>query len=258
LTSERVLKLTLEYDGGAYQGWQYQPDVTTLQGEIEARLARILGASHRIHGAGRTDAGVHARGQVAHFHTTHPISVQVLQRALNATLPRDIGVRAVEEVGAGFHARKQAQSKQYAYQILNRETRSVFLERYAWHITHVLDWSAMERVCGILLGEHDFSAFRASDCVAKNPVRRIDRCAIVEGNEGLYRFEIEGSGFLKHMVRTLVGTLVDVGRGKQSPESFEAIMACRDRRQAGRTAPARGLWLEWVAYGGATHALVDE
>jgi tRNA pseudouridine38-40 synthase len=248
----RTLKLTVEYEGTAYQGWQYQPDVATIQGQIEAALARILSGPHRIHGAGRTDAGVHARGQVAHFTTHHPMACPALHKALNAVLPRDIAVVTLEEVGADFHSRKQAHRKQYSYTLLNRPHRSVFWERFAWWLPHALDVEAMLKVCDWLPGRRDFNAFRAADCSARTSVRELYACRLVVVAPGVLRLELEGNGFLKHMVRNLVGTLVEVGQGRRTLEGFQQVLAGRDRTRAGKTAPARGLCLEWVQYGDAS------
>ncbi len=244
----RTLKMVLEYDGSAYHGWQVQPTGPTIQGELETRIRAILGGAHRVQGAGRTDAGVHARAQVAHFETEHPMSPAELQRALNATLPRDIVILALEEVFPGFHARKDALWKRYAYHLLDGPVRSVFWDRYAWHIVRPLDIAAMQHAAEAALGPHDFSAFCAAGCDITNRVRRIERIDIVPGSHRIRRIVVTGDGFLRHMVRILVGTLVDVGRGRTSPEEFRDILAGRDRKSAGRTAPAKGLFLEQVGY----------
>lgn len=244
----RTLKLTLEYDGTGYEGWQIQPQGETLQGVIEASLLRILGSPHRLHGAGRTDAGVHARGQVAHFVTVHPMPAATLQKALNATLPKDLAVSQLEEVPSTFHSRYSAHSKQYAYQIWLRPERSPFLERFAWHIRKGLNVERMSEAAQHLVGTHDFSAFRAADCTARHAVRTLTALRLVQPQPGLLRVELEGPGFLKHMVRNIVGTLVDVGQGRQSVAGFVAVLEGKDRRRAGKTAPAKGLSLEWVRY----------
>ena len=244
----RTLKLVLEYDGSAYHGWQVQPHGSTIQGELETRLRTLLGRFHRVHGAGRTDAGVHAIGQVAHFRTDHPMETGTLQRALNATLPRDIAVLSVEEVAPGFHARKSALSKQYAYHILNRRTRAVFWDRYAWHIMKPLQVRPMEEAARELVGTHDFSAFCATGCDIDDRVRTIHDLVLVRREGGLLRLEVRGNGFLRHMVRILVGTLVEVGLGKRTPDDVRRVLASADRRLAGKTAPARGLCLERVTY----------
>ncbi len=244
----RTLKMVLEYDGSAYHGWQVQPAGPTIQGTLETRLEAILGRPHRVHGAGRTDAGVHARAQVAHVRTEHSMSTEDLQRALNATLPRDIAVLHIAEAPPGFHARKSASGKQYAYYLVEGSLRSVFWDRYAWHVRRSLDLPAMERAAARLVGTHDFSAFCATGCDIADRVRRIDRIEIFRLGDRLRRIEVAGDGFLRHMVRILVGTLVDVGTGRTPEHGVESILAGRDRRAAGRTAPAQGLFLERVEY----------
>lgn len=244
----RTLKLTLEYNGTAYQGWQLQPGVATIQGELELRLQRILGSAHRVHGSGRTDAGVHARGQVAHFYTVHPMPLTELKRALNATLPRDIAVSALEEAAPDFHARYTPHLKRYAYQFWTRPERSPFLEPFSWHLLRGLEPELMARAGQVLVGTHDFSAFRAADCGAKTAVRTITALRVQELQPQLYVLQVEGPGFLKHMVRNIVGSLVEVGQGRRPEAWIQELLLGRDRARAARTAPARGLWLEWVQY----------
>lgn len=254
--AERTLKLTLEYDGTAYMGWQLQPRVPTIQGELESRLERILGKPHRVHGAGRTNAGVHARGQVAHLHTQHPMTAETLKKALNALLPPDIVVRALEQVPATFHARFQEHRKLYAYQLWLRPERSPFMARYAWHLPKGLDLLAMQQALTLLEGTHDFGAFRAADCGAQHAVRTLYAARVVQhAPAGLVKIELEGNGFLKHMVRNIVGTVVEVGQGRRSLASFAEVFEGRARTRAGKTAPAEGLWLEWVAYGASPQSM---
>lgn len=248
MISERTLKLTLEYNGARYHGWQVQPNAVTIQGELEACLARILGKPHRVHGSGRTDAGVHARAQVAHLNTRHGMSVGTLLKAMNATLTRDISVLAIEEMVPDFHARFSRHHKRYVYTIWNDPVRSVFWDAFSWHIPRPLDWSSISEACTLIVGQHDFSAFRAADCSARSPIRTILRCVTIPQDAPRWQIAFEGTGFLKQMVRTLVGTLVDVGIGRRSLDDFRAILHGRDRGQAGKTAVARGLCLEWVHY----------
>ncbi len=244
----RTLKLVIEYDGTDYLGWQIQAKGPTLQGVLEEKLAVITGERPRVTASGRTDSGVHGLGQVAHFKTQSTLQVASIQKALNSLLPPDITIKKVEEVEEGFHARKHAKSKVYEYRILNRDLRSPFLRRFAWHIPQKLDLEAMKEATRYLLGEHDFSAFRSVGSPTRSPVRKVLRAEWEKGRDGLLRFEIEATGFLKQMVRAIVGTLVEVGKGKMTAEDFRSILASKDRRKAGPTAPARGLFLKEVKY----------
>jgi tRNA pseudouridine38-40 synthase len=243
----RRIRLTLQYDGAAYAGWQVQPGLTTVQGTLEAALEPLCGGQVRVTGAGRTDAGVHALGQVAHFDTeaTHDDGVWV--RALNAHLPRDVVVRQAREVPEAFHARYSAEGKHYRYRVLNRPERCPFRRAYAWFLPMPLDVEAMERAATCLVGSHDFSSFRASGCGAKSPVRRLDRVGVKRVEDEVV-FDLEGAGFLKQMVRNIVGTLVEVGRGRKAPPWTAEVLAAKDRRAAGETAAAWGLTLVRVAY----------
>ncbi len=244
----RTIKLTIEYDGTDYLGWQVQPTGATIQGIIEEKLSRITGETLRLVGSGRTDAGVHALGQVAHFKTKSRLDVQAIQRALNSLLPSDIAVQKVEETDESFHARKSAKGKVYQYWILNRPLRSVFDRGTAWHVPQTLNLTEMKRATRSLLGEHDFSAFQSVGSPKRTAIRRVTRAEWKRGRDGLLRFEIEANGFLKQMVRALVGTLVEVGRGKIAPKDFQRILDSRDRKNAGPTAPPHGLFLKEVKY----------
>ena len=248
MTSERILRLTIEYDGTRYRGWQLQPEGPTIQGEIERALEVILGRAHRVHGAGRTDAGVHARAQVAHVRIDHPMPERRLHRALNGVLPKDIAVIGVERAPVGFHSRFSPHVKTYTYTIVNRPYRSVFWRERAWFIPSPLDWTAMARGLRSFEGEHDFRAFRASNCQARTTIRTIEGSALDEVESGVFRFMIQGRGFLKQMVRTMIGTLVEIGKGRMTVEGVEALLAGAERREAGPTAPARGLCLESITY----------
>ena len=243
----RRLKFVLEYEGTAYHGWQVQPGLDTIQGRLEATLSRLAGDSVQVMGAGRTDAGVHALGQVASC--TAPIRLDNgrLRRALNALLPRDIVVRQVETASPDFDARRSARSKTYRYTLLVRDHPSALRARQSLYIPYALDLEAMAHGADCLVGTHDFSAFRAGTCAAVNPVRNISRIAWRPTGE-FWEFEITGNAFLQHMVRIIVGTLLEVGRGKRSPGDVSAILAARDRRRAGKTAPPHGLCLVEVQY----------
>ncbi|WP_050727549.1 tRNA pseudouridine(38-40) synthase TruA [Vulgatibacter incomptus] len=245
----RTLKLTLEYDGTDFVGWQVQPNGRTVQEVLEGALARLLGGeSVRVTGAGRTDAGVHALGQVATFRTARELPLQAFEKGLNAILPDDVAVVSAEEVAEGFDARRSASGKRYVYRISNRPGRSPLRRRTHWELFRPLDVEAMQAAADRLLGEHDFSAFRAADCPAKTTVRILRRLDVRAGAAGEIVITAEATAFLKHMVRNLVGTLVEVGLGKREAGTMPALLASGDRRLAGRTAPAKGLVMEEVFY----------
>jgi tRNA pseudouridine38-40 synthase len=215
---------------------------------LEEKLSRL--SSERIHviGSGRTDSGVHALGQVAHFRTQSQMDIRTIQRALNSLLPPDIVIREVEEVDEGFHARKQSKSKVYEYRILNRNLRSVFHRGYVWHIPQKLNLAEMKKATQGLIGEHDFSAFRTVGSPTRTTVRRVIRAEWKRGRDGLIRIEIEANGFLKQMVRSIIGTLVEIGKGRMKATDFRKILNSKDRKEAGPTAPAQGLFLKEVKY----------
>ncbi len=244
----RNIRLLIEYDGTNYQGWQVQPDGPTIQGMIEEKLTLITGEVIHLIGSGRTDSGVHAFGQVANFKTKSKLDVHSIQRALNSLLPPDIVIQRAEEVEEDFHARRESKSKVYEYRILNQDIRSAFRHKYAWHIPQKLDLEEMRKATRILIGEHDFSSFRSVGTPTRTAIRRVIRAEWKKGRDGLIWFEIEASGFLKQMVRALVGTLVEVGKGKIDSEEFQKILDSKDRKKAGPTAPARGLFLKEVKY----------
>jgi len=240
-------RLTIEYDGTDFAGWQIQPTVRTVQSALEEALARLLGQPARVCAAGRTDAGVHASGQVVCFRTPRPLAPDTILRALNALTPRDLTVRTVDEVPDDFDARRSARSRVYVYHLWNRSMPSPFWRRYAWHIRHLLAVDVMAEAAAMLVGEHDFSSFRAAGCDAAHPVRRVLRSEIQRSGD-LIRYEIEATAFLRHMVRNIVGTLVDVGQRIRRPDDIRALLAARDRTRAGITAPAHGLCLTEVKY----------
>jgi len=243
----RRLKLVLEYDGTAYHGWQVQPGLDTIQGRLEAALSRLAGSPVHVMGAGRTDAGVHALGQVASCNAEVRLDDLSLRRALNAILPKDIVVRNVEPAPAEFDARRSARSKTYRYRLLRRAYPSALEGRYSLYVPYAVHMDAMADAAQCLVGTHDFSAFRAGTCAAATPVRTVSRAAWqAEGD--LWRFEVDGNAFLQHMVRIIVGTLLEVGSGKRRAAEMPEILASRDRRRAGKTAPPHGLCLVAVEY----------
>jgi tRNA pseudouridine38-40 synthase len=244
----RTIKLLIEYDGTNYQGWQVQPEGPTIQGMLEAKLSRLTGERIHLIGSGRTDSGAHALGQVAHFKTQSRMDIRTIQRALNSLLPPDIVIREIEEADECFHARKHSKSKVYEYRILNRNLRSAFHHGYVWYISQKLNLTEMKKATQSLLGEHDFSSFRSVGTATRTAVRRVIRAEWKRGRDGLIRFEIEANGFLKQMVRAIVGTLVEVGKGKMKAVEFRKILDSKDRKEAGPTAPAQGLFLKEVKY----------
>ncbi len=240
-------KLIVEYDGSDYHGWQIQPNGPTIQQTLEAAVARFTGETVRVAAAGRTDSGVHAAGQVVSFAVQVARAPEVVQRALNALTPRDISITAVTAVADDFDPRRAARSRMYVYRIWNARWPSPFWRRYAWHVARPLDTEAMRAAAIALMGEHDFSAFQAADCDADNPVRRVLRSEL-ERREPLITYTVEATAFLRHMVRNIVGTLVEVGSGERSADDLPGLLASCDRTQAGPTAPAAGLCLQRVSY----------
>ena len=241
-------KLTIEYDGGAYHGWQRQATDPTIQEEIEKALLTMTGAKVALTGSGRTDAGVHAWGQVANFLCKTNLSHDVFQRGLNSLLSRDIVITACTRVPDSFNARYDAKSKTYHYKILNRRLPAAIGRQYFWHIPPKLDLSAMRRACRHIIGTHDFKAFEGAGSPRAHTTRRVIHADLVKDHEGYLIFEIEGDGFLRFMVRNIVGTLVDVGLGKNTAKDFKRILLSKDRNLAGVTAPPQGLFLMQVNY----------
>jgi tRNA pseudouridine38-40 synthase len=244
----RNIKLLIEYDGTNYLGWQVQPKGPTIQGILEEKLELLTGQPVQLIGSGRTDSGVHALGQVAHFRTQSRMDIPTIQRALNSLLPPDIVIQKVEEIDESFHARKHSKSKVYEYRILNRNLRSAFHRGYVWHIPQKLDLTEMKKATQGLVGEHDFSAFRTVGSPTRTTVRRVIQADWKRGRDGLIRFEIEANGFLKQMVRSIVGTLVEIGKGRMKAADLPKILNSKDRKEAGPTAPAQGLFLKKVKY----------
>jgi tRNA pseudouridine38-40 synthase len=254
----RHIKLTLQYDGTGYSGWQVQENATTIQGLLEGAIFTITGERTRITGAARTDAGVHALEQVAAFRTESRLEPKVLMKALNGNMPQDIRVINSEECAHDFHPRYDAKNKTYSYIISFCGRYSVILKRYSWNMPYKLNCDSMREAAGYLIGEHDFSCFRASGCSSRHPVRTIHDIEISElssvefigfqFNAPVIRIRIRANAFLRHMARNIAGTLVETGRGKSPPEKMKEILDAKDRRSAGQTAPACGLFLEKIEY----------
>jgi len=241
------IRLTVAFDGTAYHGWQIQQGSRTLQGLLSEAIARITGESPTLSGSGRTDAGTHARGLVANFFTGSRIPATQLARALNAVLPRDVRILSARRVSADFHARRNAVSKVYRYQMYLGPVLPPHLLREYFHYPYPVDISKMQSAARLFAGEHDFASFAKANADISSTIRRIFRCELKKRGWRLF-LTVEGNGFLHHMVRNMAGTLLDVGRGAISLEAFRALFVKRDRRLAGFTAPARGLVLLKVQY----------
>ncbi len=245
----RKIRLTIEYDGTDYVGWQRQPNGPTVQEKVEAALGAVVGRKVDVISSGRTDAGVHARGMVAHFETDLDLPLTAFREGVNTHLPDDIAVVAAEEAPAGFHARYDALAKRYRYTILLGAIRSPIRKRYSWHVRRSLDVGAMRQAAAGFVGRHDFAAFRSAGCDAGTTVREIFSLGISRHGR-LLHFDIVGDGFLRNMVRVIVGTLVEVGSGKRPPEAVTELLAGGCRDLSGVTAPPQGLCLMQVWYEG--------
>jgi tRNA pseudouridine38-40 synthase len=241
------IKLTVEYDGTNYCGWQTQPNGASVQSVLEQAVSTFLGTPTRVIGSGRTDAGVHALGQVVSFFGDCNFELHRLIRGLNALTPRDVTIKEAEIVPDAFDARRDGRSRIYKYYILNRSTPSPFHLNRAWHVHERLDLEAMREAIGCLSGEHDFSSFQAAGCEAAHPIRRVYRNSLERRGDSLI-YTIEATAFLRHMVRNIVGTMVEVGRGARNAESVKKLLEARDRTKAGVTAPPHGLFLVKVNY----------
>jgi len=244
-----VVKLVLEYDGTRYVGWQVQPNGPSVQAEVERALETLHKAPRRVTAAGRTDAGVHALGQVASFFEREPLPLTAYLQGMNALLPPDVAVRAASLEPDGFDARRSATGKRYRYRIENGPARSPLSRVVAWEHFRPLDADAMRAATVHLLGRHDFACFQASDCACEHAVREIRRCEVTGERGGRIDLVLEATAFVKHMVRNITGTLCEVGTGKRSPESLKSLLLTRDRTLAGPTAPPHGLCMEEVFYG---------
>ncbi|KMZ43257.1 MULTISPECIES: tRNA pseudouridine(38-40) synthase TruA [Bacillales] len=241
------LRCVLAYDGTDFSGFQVQPDQVTVQGEIEAALNRVTGEDIQVFGSGRTDAGVHARGQVIHFDTSSNIPMDKWRFVLNNQLPDSIVIRTVEEVDASFHARFDVQVKEYRYCIDNNPVADVFRHRYADHVRFPLDVDAMQQAAHYLVGEHDFTSFCSAKTFVEDKVRTVYGLSVEKIGDEVW-VTCRGNGFLYNMVRIIVGTLVEVGQGKRNPAELREILAACDREKAGKTAPAKGLTMWEVVY----------
>lgn len=244
----RNIKLVLAYDGTHYHGFQRQANALTVQQIVEEGLSKIFGHTLTLTGSARTDAKVHAYGQVVNFFTSGTIPAERIPLAARGLLPPDIVVLDAAEEAPEFHARFCAHSKIYRYRVLNTRLANPFERNYAWHFAHTLDTAAMQEAAQAIVGTHDFSAFRAVGGAPVSPVRTIFSAACRAGEHGITEFEFWGSGFLYHMVRNLVGTLIEVGQHRLTPAGFAAVLAGRDRKAAGITAPPQGLYLIKVNY----------
>jgi tRNA pseudouridine38-40 synthase len=244
----RNFKLIIEYDGSRYHGWQRQKGDRSIQEEIESALQTITAAKVRLTGSGRTDAGVHALGQVANFKCDTRLEPADLMNALNSLLANDIVIKACETVSASFHARYDVRSKVYQYRILNRSLPAAIGRQYAWFIRKPLNPEAMRAAITHIIGRHDFKAFEGSGSARQHTIRHVFSAQLTGPDEGFLIFQFEADGFLRFMVRNMVGTLVDVGLEKLSPEDFKRILDSKDRSQAGATAPPHGLTLIRVNY----------
>jgi len=241
-------KLTIEYDGTEYQGWQRQKNGLTIQGVIENTINIMTGIKVSLTGSGRTDAGVHALAQAANFLCNTELGPEIFQKGLNSLVPDDIVIKGCCLVDDKFHARYDAKSKIYHYKILNQRLNSAISRRYVWHIRKTLNLEAMRLAISHILGTHDFKAFEGSGSPRSNTIRTVINATLVEPDHNNLCFQIEANGFLRYMVRNIVGTLVEVGLGKITPDDFKTILLSRDRNRAGATAPPHGLFLVNVKY----------
>jgi tRNA pseudouridine38-40 synthase len=244
----RNIKITIEYDGTYYHGWQRQPNGMTIQEMLEDTIGTITQEKITLISSGRTDAGVHAINQVANFKTETIINAENLLRGANSLLPPDIVVKELLDVDETFHARYDAKSKSYFYQIYNDSIRTVMCRYYSWNIYYPLDVKLMREALSLLKGTHDFSSFCAADGDAANHIRTVTKAEIERRKDHLIVISLDANGFLRYMVRNIVGTLADVGRGKITIADFSNIMEARDRTKAGMTAPPQGLFLKEVRY----------
>ncbi len=242
------VKLLIEYDGTLFHGWQRQKSDRTIQEEIEKALGTMIGEKVTLNGSGRTDAGVHALGQTANFRHDTRLTPDIFHKGLNSLLPDDIVIKSCEQAAPDFHARFDAKSKKYRYRILNRDLPMAVGRHYAWFIRRELSLDAMRSTLPHIIGSHDFKAFEGTGSPRAHTTRIVMNASLNERESGFLEFEIEANGFLRFMVRNIVGTLVDVGLGKLTPDDFTRIRRSKDRNQASATAPAHGLFLMEVVY----------
>jgi len=247
MENQRRLVMGVEYDGTQYNGWQYQPHAPSVQERLNAAIAAVADETINCTGSGRTDTGVHALGQVVHFDTRASRSLRGWIMGINSNLPDDINILWVNEIDDKFHARYSALKRAYRYSILNRPVRSALSRHRAWWVYQALDATAMAAAARCLVGSHDFSSFRASGCQAHTPVRQLLRLEITRRRDWI-TIEVEANAFLHHMVRNIVGSLVEIGRGERPVEWMHELLQARDRKLAGITAPAAGLVLTQIHY----------
>ncbi|HXE97290.1 MAG TPA: tRNA pseudouridine(38-40) synthase TruA [Dongiaceae bacterium] len=242
-----TILVTIAYDGTNYSGWQVQPNGLAVQQVVENALEQLLEERVQVRSSGRTDAGVHARAMAASFSTSRDLPLRAFVEGANRFLPADVAIQSARIVPEGFKPITMAHAKQYRYTIINSSVRSPLDRQYSWQVREPLDLDAMEAAAGRFVGRHDFAAFRASNCVAKTTVRRIDSVRITCQGARI-TIDVTGGGFLKNMVRVMVGTLVDIGKGRFVPSDIDRLLEGGDRRKAGSTAPACGLCLMQVVY----------
>ena len=246
---KRNIKMVLTYDGTQYHGWQWQKNAITIQAILEEKIQVLTREQVNVIASGRTDTGVHALHQVCHFLTHSDMNPESIRKGLNSLLPEDIFVRYAEQAPLDFHARYNVKTKTYEYRILNREQPDLFLRHYVWHVNRKLDMARMKACIPLLRGRHDFSSFKSVRSDNLNPVREMIRAELQgPSEEGLVTFVFEADGFLRHMVRNIVGTIVEVGSGRISPDEFLVILEAKDRKRAGVKAPPQGLFLTMVRY----------
>jgi len=241
----RNIKLTIEYDGTDFAGWQFQPGQRTVQGLLEDKLSSMLEEKISVLGSGRTDAGVHAAGQVANFKTSRDIPLRAFEDGLNSLLPHDVGIIKAEEAAENFHARFDAKSRRYRYQIVFR--RSPLKERYAWRMTYKADPAVLQALAAQILGQHDFTSFTSAQAEVSNFICQVEQ-AEWRFDDNRWTFEVKANRFLHNMVRILVGTMIDMSRGQMNHNDFGKILTAKDRTLAGKTSPACGLCLMEVLY----------
>jgi tRNA pseudouridine38-40 synthase len=243
----RKIKITVQYDGSRYSGWQTQPGKRTIQGELVEAVSNLTGIRTPVHGASRTDAGVSALGQAALFEINSPIPTENFPRAINGKLPKNIVVISAEEVSKDFDLISGVTSKLYRYTIYTGKHRQVMKLNQCWHLPRKLDIDAMDKAAQLLVGKKDFKSFASASDKRKSSVRTIFRCNVTSEDKWIY-MDVEGDGFLYNMVRNIVGTLVEVGRGRWQPEKIDEILEAKNRTAAGQLAPPQGLCLMWIKY----------